>query len=647
MRKLLFLLAPMVFLLPLLLLAFVSPALLGTFAQAFTQPEQGGLGNAYGATSYTSTNSASSVEAPMNPAVGPGGPGQAKMYGGSGPGGSCLGTSGMGNNMLQMDFGWSANHLNSNWLAYSVYRLCNDHYVWETVTKLPVAKALQGLQWPPDLIAPQYANQVVTLEPLSTFDPNTQQVQQQQQQYNQQNQPNGPCDWVPNLGFIHPHIDICEPVRMLVNAGSTAIRSIYQNTNAQISFMWKTPLQPFQDDKSSGLLTIWSLSWGIVLLCVTAVIAYSGLRYMLGSAVNWLAYANLTELLSRLAFGLLAAYVSKDFFLMLIQANNALTGIFNHTSLDTVINGKALGVVDESLQIVYGLMGFCLIIEEVARIAILYLLFAFAPILFFLASLRETQRWAKTAAVAAIVFVFIQAVQAATLDVGGRVLGTVLHNTDGQLGFLNLLISLAILYITLMLFFSLARVALNGGITPFAAGAFGLSRGLLPTAAGYVGGAAAAYRRARSNLFRLPGPDGRNPGNTSGGTSGGPISPTNSGGSGGQTAVTVGAAPFVNRGNKAAPAGSGSPGGPAGSSGNPSATPASSGNNPGSAGTGSAKTIHPANSPSVSKSKSAGSSSTANKGQWQKAPPAQNSLSNFTITNQQNRANTKNRGKQP
>jgi hypothetical protein len=364
---------------------------------------------------------------------------------------------------------------------------------------------------------------------------------------------------------------------------------------------------------------------------------------MLGSVVNWLAYANLAELIPRLLFGLLAAYFSKEFFMMLIQANNALAGIFNHGTLDTVINGKASGVVDESLQIVYGLLGFVLIIEEVARIAIIYLLFAFAPILFFLASLRETQRWAKTAATAAVIFVFLQAIQSATLDVGGRVMATVLHNTEGQLGFLNLLVSLTILYVTLVLFFVLARMVLGMGggmFGPAGRGIYRFGRWGLPAAVGAVGSAAAAYRRASSNLFPLP---PRNP--PASGMSSGAGGSGGSGG-GGQTTVIVGAKPFVSSGNGKNPGGPGGPTGPGGAQNGGSGGPG--GKRPGGASPGGEQPASPgvartplstqgktsgaapsgAATPGVSRPSSVQSrgpapASQAGSGQWQKTPPPQ------------------------
>ncbi|MBX5450171.1 MAG: hypothetical protein IRZ24_08895 [Thermogemmatispora sp.] len=519
-----------------------------------------------------------------------------------------------------MDFQWPASYLNKKWQDYQKYRLCNDHYTWDTVTFLPVQQVLQTLRWPSDLLNAKYMHQPVALQPLSSFDPNTKQALQQQQQEQKRlaNQSTGPCDWVPDLIFVHPHIDVCAPLRLLINAGSAAIRTAYQGAQSQIGFLWQTPLKPFQDDKSSGLLTIWVVSWSIVLATVPAVLAYASLRYMIG-AINWLSYADTAELISRVLLGLLAAYFSKQFFIMLIQVSNALTGIFNNNSLDTVINGHPSGVVAESLQILYGLMGFLLIIEGVARIAIIYMLFAFAPILFFFATLRETQRWAKMAAGAAIIFVFIQPVQVAALDIGGKVLATVLHNTGGQLTFLNLLVSLAVLYITLALFFFMAHLGLGTGAYPLGTGVMGalaLSRGALSRTAGYVGSAADAYRQARRNLFPLPSLTSRGP--------------STSNGSGGDR-----------RGGGGGAGGSSSPGPRPGGSGFGGGRPevssgrgGSSSNNPGVASPGGAKTssTSPGNpskkqgsasiASSAPGSREAGHSSapTSNNARWQKTP---------------------------
>lgn len=307
----------------------------------------------------------------------------------------------------------------------------------------------------------------------------------------------GPCDWVINI-FGEHHIDVCFPIRLIVEAGAGTIRSIFHAVTKQVDFLWSTPLSPFQDNTQGGLISVWDISWGIVLSCVTAVIAWAGLRYAVGSVLSWLSYANLIELIPRLLFALLAAFFSKTFFIMLIQTNNALAGIFNTNALTIIMDQTTTGIISNLMQILYGVLAFVLILEGVARIAVIYLLFAFAPILFFLAGLRETQRWAKNAAVAAVLFIFLQAIQAGTLDVGGRIMTSVLHSKPEDVTFLNLLVAVAIMYITLTLFFSITRMALGRGgdalaATPFmaAAGSLGFTR----AAVGAVGNVAGSIRQ--------------------------------------------------------------------------------------------------------------------------------------------------------
>lgn len=288
----------------------------------------------------------------------------------------------------------------------------------------------------------------------------------------------GPCDWVLNI-FGEHHIDVCLPLRLIVGAGASTVRTLYQSTAKQITFLWQTPLQPFQHDAVAHLITAWNMSWSLVLLSVTAVIAYAALRYMLGSVLSWLSYATLIELIPRIVFALLAALYSKQFFVMLIQANNALTTLttqFNVDTLNIMLNQAPMGLINNGLQIVYGVLVFLLMLEEVVRIAILYVLFAFSPLLFFFAALRETQRWAKNAALAIVLFIFLQAMQAMVLHIGSQIMTSVIHpnpesvsaglhstatGSTTDLNFLNLLVSIAILYIALTLFFGVVRIALG------------------------------------------------------------------------------------------------------------------------------------------------------------------------------------------
>ncbi len=315
----------------------------------------------------------------------------------------------------------------------------------------------------------------------------------------------GPCDWVINI-FGEHHIDVCFPLRLIVGAGAFAVRNVYHAVAKQVNFLWSTPLPPFQDDSQGGLITVWNTSWSIVLACVTAVIAWAGLRYAVGSVLSWLSYANLIELIPRLLFALLAAFFSKEFFIMLIQANNALAGIFNTNALNVIMDQTTSGIINNLMQILYGVLAFVLILEGAARIAVIYLLFAFAPILFFLAALRETQHWAKNAAVAAILFIFLQAIQAGALDVGGRIMTSVLHSKPNDLTFLNLLVSIAIMYVTLTLFFGITRMALGRGGDVLASAPFIAAAGSVRAARGTLAGVGNAARGARSMLQPLPHP---------------------------------------------------------------------------------------------------------------------------------------------
>lgn len=322
---------------------------------------------------------------------------------------------------------------------------------------------------------------------------------------------NGPCDWVINI-FGEHHIDICLPLRLIVQAGAWAVRGIYHAVAKQVDFLWSTPLTPFEDNSQGGLISVWWISWGIVLTCVTSVLSWAALRYAVGSVLSWLAYANLIELVPRLLFALLAAFYSREFFIMLIQINNALAGIFNTNALTIIMDQSTTGIINSLMQILYGILAFILILEGAARIAVIYLLFAFAPILFFLASLRETQHFAKTAATAAILFIFLQTMQAGALDVGGRVMTSVLHSKPGDLTFLNLLVSVAIMYVTLTLFFGVTRMALGRGGDTLAYAPFAAALGIGRSWRGTARNVGSAVEVARSYLQPLPHPlSPRNP----------------------------------------------------------------------------------------------------------------------------------------
>ena len=110
--------------------------------------------------------------------------------------------------------------------------------------------------------------------------------------------------------------------------------------------------------------------------------------------------------------------------------------------------------------------------------------------------------------------------------------------------FLNLLVSLAIMYITLTLFYSFCRMVFHGGLDHFGHDVTGLSRRTVPVLAGAIGGAAGQAQKGLNKIWpplnryggdprltynRTPPPSPRRPGSAG---SGGPNGPGGSTGPG-------------------------------------------------------------------------------------------------------------------
>jgi hypothetical protein len=389
------------------------------------------------------------------------------IYGGRGPGGSCSNPVGGGTiaSIVQQDFHWGSTRLSPRYQHDTVDRLCNDFWAWFGPAGQDVSarQVLQTLRWPPDLFTQPWLAGLVHVSWMPIAFPITPApVCPGSQNCGAPNE-NPACYWSPQVGPFQPTFNLCAPIRAAINAIAGAIGQGYRDSAAQVTFLWSTPLSPFQDDASSGLLSLWNLSWRLVLLATAAVIAWGALRSMIGSVVNWLSYAQIIELLPRLLFALLAALLSRQVFVLLIQANNALSVIFSNALFQTIIAHPNPGIRLGLLQILYGLLGLALIVEGAARLALIEALFAASPLLFFLAALPETQRWAQTSAVATVLCVFLQAVQAFLLDVGDHLLGSVLHMQSGSFNVVQLLVALAVLYLTLTLFVALLRAAFGPG----------------------------------------------------------------------------------------------------------------------------------------------------------------------------------------
>ncbi|MBO0782460.1 MAG: hypothetical protein J2P37_26905 [Ktedonobacteraceae bacterium] len=407
-------------------------------------------------------------------------------------------------------FSWPADRLSSKWQHDTVDRLCLDYWAWNDPqfgakgTDVPVHELLRTLHWPADLFAKPWSEGTIHVHLIGFVAP-VQPVTGPTQTVFQDG--NGNKESTPACFLALPFgqsFDLCQATRGLINAAAQAIGDFYRTNTQALHFLWQTPLSPFQDNQPVGLIHLWTTSWTIVLVCVTSVVAWGALRSMLGAVVSWLSYAQVMELLPRLVFALLAALLSRHLFLLLIQANNALSSIFSSTTLQTIVGTPNPGIRLGLLQIVYGLLGFVLVVEEAARLAFLYILYAASPLLFFLAALPETQRWAQSAARAAILLTFLQAIQLFILDVGNRITLSILRQSNGSLSIVQLLLALAVLYVALATFVAIVRMAFGVGGYALAGGPLLFlsvaGRGVKTLAVG--GLAAAGLRRGRTITIR-------------------------------------------------------------------------------------------------------------------------------------------------
>jgi hypothetical protein len=413
----------------------------------------------------------------------------------------CVGTPQTPVAMFKQDFGITDYQaiLNKKYWNTQDKLLCNDHWPWQTQAVLPWSTIIKQLQWPTDLIQTQMENQVETVRPISIVDPTTEKQQEQTaaQQVANSAKPKNACDFViPVLGW-NIHLDVCSLLKTIVNSAfikpiKNAAQSIIQQANG---FLWSTPPADTYDLAKNPTMAFFNaVSLNLINILIVGVIAWLGLRYVLGGGFNWLSYASIQETLPRILFGLIAAYFSMQIAKVIIDGSNAFSGLFHGGMLQSMFNTQPDGTVAAVVQVIYVLMGVLLVVEDGARFAILYILLAFLPLLLFTMSLKETSHYAKGGIKALILFTFLQPAQIALMYLGQAVLTQVMTKDPGNI--LNYLIGIGIMFVTLSLFFSVSRVAFGGAFQPMGALATGAVAGFALGSAKFSGNNLLRGRRA-------------------------------------------------------------------------------------------------------------------------------------------------------
>jgi hypothetical protein len=384
--------------------------------------------------------------------------------------------------------GWTINSLEVQYRNETRQILCYDK--WKTEWNVPggtwvhIGDFLNIMGWPSDLFDPQAGTQVLIMSGPDTFKTptNTTDIPQQS---------NLNCKWEPTGGIS---IDICDFASMLLKVIvltplKWAVSGIAGDANTN-SIFWTTP--PHLTYANPDLGTFWNISLYIVNALLVLAVAWAGIRYMAGSAGSWQMRADLVEMLPRLILALMAAYLSVRICQIAIDGSNALDGVFSHTLiLDLSKDPKDLFPL--FYQIIMCILVLLLVLEEVVRYAILFVLIGFGPVWAFSGAFRETQFIFKGALKALFAIAFLQPAQIAVMDLGQHLTKDLAGNAGTPLYYL---VSIALM---LFVLFMMSWFLRAGGIS-LSFGSVGL--------AGLVIGAAVA-RKMVGGTTRTVGGAGR------------------------------------------------------------------------------------------------------------------------------------------
>lgn len=388
-------------------------------------------------------------------------------------------------------------YLNTQYVNNGKRILCMDELVKVQASSCGVVmtKIIETMRWPADLFPDPYRSYQFCIPKLdaeltqrlkspangTNTNPNTGSTQ------------GGEC-W--GWDILGNKDNICNVTKQIIkNLIVWPLRQAYQATDAQVGrFIFSTPADATY--KNPTLLSLWEQSFGLACILLVVFVAWVAMRSIMGHSMSFLKYADIVEYIPRIAFGIAAAAASLFFIHTIIDLSNALSAMFPKATLLTYVNMDAGRLMAAILQSLYIILLFALILEEVARYAVLYVLIAFGPVIAMMSAARESTHLAKSYGKAVIWFSLLQPIQNALLYLSGSVQGAIGGGQDA--GIMTFLVAIALMLITLAVFFIVARSALGGlaGSLGGMAAAFG---------GGFTGGLAAGFNGTRATLGTLGG----------------------------------------------------------------------------------------------------------------------------------------------
>lgn len=250
-------------------------------------------------------------------------------------------------------------------------------------------------------------------------------------------------------------------VQQVLTAALTALLSGLLNALQQVlawasglhtsSFNFVTLTPPAGTYASSAVMTLWRWVVGVADGALVLLTLVGGYNVMLRSTLGT-RYASAMELLPRLALAALAANLSLVFASFFIDVNNALCDGVGQIGLPGYgsLGATAQTLAGLLLALIYGIVGFLLVLQMLLRLALLDILIVTAPLGLLCWALPQTQEWARLWTSTFVATVLVQFLQVLVLKLGASL---ILQPTPGQLdtAVLTLLAGIADLYLTLKL----------------------------------------------------------------------------------------------------------------------------------------------------------------------------------------------------
>ncbi|MFN8473892.1 MAG: hypothetical protein U0822_17005 [Anaerolineae bacterium] len=207
-------------------------------------------------------------------------------------------------------------------------------------------------------------------------------------------------------------------LQKLADALHTVVNGVL---SSNLNFISQTPPAGSYDSPTVGAL--WGVTRAIANAALVLIVLWSGFNLIAREGFG-ASYPDMVELLPRLIFGALMANTSLIWGKIAIDANNALCSAIGGTTLPAWERAD-LGsqvLADLVAAVIYLVTSLLLLLQMLARLALIDILLVAAPIALMCWALPQTQGWTRLWSNLFLATVFTQFVQVLALKLGGSLL---------------------------------------------------------------------------------------------------------------------------------------------------------------------------------------------------------------------------------